>query len=43
MSVLLTYSADKEVNTSNPLLFISNTIDPVTLRLKEMIEFFPGA
>ncbi|KAJ4990883.1 hypothetical protein SVAN01_03672 [Stagonosporopsis vannaccii] len=35
--------AYKEVNTSNPLLFVSNTVDPVTSSLEEMIEFFPGA
>jgi hypothetical protein len=35
--------AFKQLKTSNPLLFISNTIDPVTSALKDMITFFPGA
>ncbi|KAH6642039.1 hypothetical protein C7974DRAFT_302450 [Boeremia exigua] len=33
----------KEVTTVNPILFVSNTIDPVTSSLDSMIEFFPGA
>jgi len=43
MSVLLNHSVHKGVNTSNPLLFISDTIDPVTSSLEGMIVFFPGA
>ncbi|KAJ8114674.1 hypothetical protein OPT61_g3494 [Boeremia exigua] len=38
--ILLT--AYKETQTS-PILFVSNTIDPVTSSLEEMIKFFPGA
>ncbi|KAF3048596.1 hypothetical protein E8E11_008980 [Didymella keratinophila] len=37
------FAAYKEVQTSTPILFISNTIDPVTSSLKDMINFFPGA
>ncbi|KAF1933182.1 alpha/beta-hydrolase [Didymella exigua CBS 183.55] len=37
------FSAYKEVKTSSPILFVSNTIDPVTSSLKDMIKFFPGS
>ncbi|KAF3042883.1 hypothetical protein E8E12_003513 [Didymella heteroderae] len=37
------FAAYEEVQTSSPILFISNTIDPVTSSLKDMITFFPGA
>ena len=40
---MLKFPAYKEVTTSNPLLFISNTIDPVTSSLEDVIKFFPGA
>ncbi|KAJ4395627.1 hypothetical protein N0V91_010731 [Didymella pomorum] len=37
------FNAYKQVQTSTPILFISNTIDPVTSSLKDMVNFFPGA